>query len=134
MAKGKLRHIAISVPDKEKAAKFYEKTFGFERVSQSRVATRLSDGVMNITLLQFETGDDAGDERGKDFVGLHHFGIWVDDIETMRRAIEANGGKNHPGPTAHVPENAEHKFRDPYGIVFDISTHGWDGAKRVEEG
>jgi len=89
---------------------------------------------MNITLLQFETGDDAGDERGKDFVGLHHFGIWVDDIETMRRAIEANGGENHPGPTAHVPENAEHKFRDPYGIVFDISTHGWDGAKRVEEG
>jgi catechol 2,3-dioxygenase-like lactoylglutathione lyase family enzyme len=134
MVKGKLRHIAISVPDKEKAAKFYEETFGFERVSQSRVATRLSDGVMNITLLQFETDDDAGDERGKDFVGLHHFGSWVEDLETMRRAIEANGGKNHLGPTAHVPENAEHKFRDPYGIVFDISTHGWDGAKRVEEG
>ena len=74
-AKGKLRHIAISVPDKEKAAKFYEETFGFERVSQSRVATRLSDGVMNITLLQFETQEDAGDDRGKDFVGLHHFGI-----------------------------------------------------------
>jgi methylmalonyl-CoA/ethylmalonyl-CoA epimerase len=130
MAKGRLRHIAIAVPDKEKAAKFYQETFGFERVSQSRVATRLTDGVMNLTLLQFETDADAGDERGKDFVGLHHFGIWVDDIERVTRAIEANGGKNHLGPTAHVPENAEHKFRDPYGIVFDISTHGWDGAKR----
>jgi methylmalonyl-CoA/ethylmalonyl-CoA epimerase len=130
MAKGKLRHIAISVPDKDKAAKFYEETFGFERVSQSRVATRLSDGVMNITLLQFETEADAGDERGKDFVGLHHFGIWVDNIATATQAIETNGGKNHLGPTAHVPENAEHKFRDPNGIVFDISTHGWDGAKR----
>jgi methylmalonyl-CoA/ethylmalonyl-CoA epimerase len=131
MANAKLRHIAISVPDKEKAAKFYQDTFGFERVSQSRVATRLTDGVMNLTLLQFETEADAGDERGKDFVGLHHFGIWVDDIETVTRAIEANGGKNHLGPTAHVPENAEHKFRDPNGIVFDISTHGWDGAKRA---
>jgi methylmalonyl-CoA/ethylmalonyl-CoA epimerase len=131
MANGKLRHIAISVPDKEKAAKFYQEAFGFERVSQSRVATRLTDGVMNLTLLQFETEADAGDERGKDFVGLHHFGIWVDDIETVTRAIEANGGKNHLGPTAHVPENAEHKFRDPNGIVFDISTHGWDGAKRA---
>jgi methylmalonyl-CoA/ethylmalonyl-CoA epimerase len=130
MANGKLRHIAISVPDKEKAAKFYQETFGFERVSESRVATRLTDGVMNLTLLQFETEADAGDERGKDFVGLHHFGIWVDDIERVTRAIEANGGRNHLGPTAHVPENAEHKFRDPYGIVFDISTHGWDGAKR----
>ena len=130
MASGKLRHIAISVPDKEKAAKFYEETFGFEGVSQSRVATRLSDGVMDITLLQFETEADAGDERGKNFVGLHHFGIWVDDIRTATQAIETNGGKNYLGPTAHVPENAERKFRDPNGIVFDISTHGWDGAKR----
>ena len=120
MAKGKLRHIAISVPDKEKAAKFYEETFGFERVSQSRVATRLSDGVMNMTLLQFETDADAGDERGKDFVGVHHFGIWVDDIDTTKLRIEAQGGKYHPGPTSVTP---------PYGIVFDISTHGWDGAK-----
>ncbi|HXV80818.1 MAG TPA: VOC family protein [Candidatus Binatia bacterium] len=129
MAKGKLRHIAISVPDKERAAKFYAETFGFERVSESRVATRLSDGVMNITLLEFETEEDAGDERGKDFVGLHHFGIWVDDIDSMKERIEANGGKHHPGPTGHTPANAEHKFRDPDGIVFDISTHGWDGAK-----
>jgi catechol 2,3-dioxygenase-like lactoylglutathione lyase family enzyme len=133
MAKAKLRHIAISVPDKEKAAKFYEETFGFERVSQSRVATRLSDGVMNLTLLEFETQEDAGDERGKGFIGLHHFGIWVDDIETMKQSIEAHGGKYHAGPTAHMPANAEHKFRDPDGIVFDISTRGWDGAKRLEE-
>jgi catechol 2,3-dioxygenase-like lactoylglutathione lyase family enzyme len=130
MAKANLRHIAISVPDKEKAAAFYEQTFGFERVSQSRVATRLSDGVMNITLLQFETQEDAGDERGKEFVGLHHFGIWVDDIDAMKHAIEANGGKYHPGPTGHAPANAEHKFRDPNGIVFDISAQGWDGARR----
>ena len=74
--------------------------------------------------------DDAGDERGKDFVGVHHFGIWVDDIDRMKQAIEAHGGKHHPGPTGHMPANAEHKFRDPYGIVFDISTHGWDGSKR----
>ena len=129
MTKGKLRHIAISVPDKEKAAKFYEETFGFERVSESRVATRLSDGVMNMTLLQFETDADAGDERGKDFVGVHHFGIWVDDIDTTKQRIEAQGGKYHPGPTGVTPAGAEHKFRDPYNIVFDISTHGWDGAK-----
>ena len=85
-------------------------------------------------LLQFETQEDAGDERGKDFVGLHHFGIRVDDIETTKRAIETHGGSFHAGPTAHVPANAEHKIRDPNGIVFDISTHGWDGAKKLEEG
>ena len=130
MAKGKLRHIAISVPDKEKAAKFYEETFGFERVSQSRVATRLSDGVMNVTLLQFETEEDAGVDPDTEVMQPDEVFAAFVDIETMTRAIETNGGKVHPGPTAHVPENAEHKFRDTYGIVFDISTHGWDGAKR----
>lgn len=117
-------------PDKEKTAKFYEETFGFKRVSESVVATRLTDGVVNLTFLQFRNQDDAGDERGTDFVGVHHFGLWVDDIEGTKQEIEANGGKFHPGPSGTPPANAEHKFRDPNGMVFDISTHGWDGAKR----
>ncbi len=131
MPKGQLRHVAISVPDKEKAASFYEEAFGLERVSESRVATRLTDGVMNLTLLQFQTEEDAGDERGKDFVGVHHFGFWVDDEAEAIADVENHGGRHHPGPTgANAPENAEVKFRDPDGVVFDISTHGWDGAKR----
>ena len=128
MSKGQLRHIAISVPDKEVAATFYENTFGLKRVSESRVATRLTDGVMNLTLLQFETQEDAGDERGKDFVGVHHFGFWVDDAEDTIASVEKHGGQHHPGPSD--TKNAEVKFRDPDGIVFDISTPGWDGAKR----
>ncbi|MBI76279.1 MAG: glyoxalase [Rhodospirillaceae bacterium] len=128
MVKGQLRHIAISVPNKDTAAKFYEQTFGLERVSESRVATRLTDGVMNLTLLQFETQEDAADNRGKDFVGLHHFGFWVDDAEASIADVEKNGGEYHPGPKE--TKNAEMKFCDPNGVIFDISTHGWDGAKR----
>jgi catechol 2,3-dioxygenase-like lactoylglutathione lyase family enzyme len=130
MAKAQLRHLAIAVKDKEATAKFYEETFGFKRMSESAVATRLSDGVMNLTFLQFRNQDDAGDERGMNFVGVHHFGLWVDNIEEAKGEIESHGGKFHPGPSGTPPANAEHKFRDPNGIVFDISTHGWDGAKR----
>ena len=57
----------------------------------------------------------------------------IQDTRSVELAIEEHGGKYHPGPTSHLPENAEHKFRDPYGIVFDISTHGWDGAKQISE-
>ena len=55
----------------------------------------------------------------------------VELTEIFLTRLEKNGGKYHPGPTgAGAPQNAEVKFRDPDGVVFDISTHGWDGAKR----
>ncbi len=129
MTGAKLRHIAIAVPDKEKAAAFYQNAFGMERVSQSGIAVRLSDGTVNLTLLQFRTDEDAGDERGKDFVGLHHIGVIVDDLDETGKLIEDNGGRTHAGPTDTMPENAERKYRDLNGVVIDISTAGWDGAK-----
>ena len=125
----KLRHIAISVPDKEAAALFYEKSFGLKRVSESAIATRLADGTVNLTLLSFPTDADAGDERGKDFVGLHHFGVIVDDLDATGATIEAEGGTYQPSVGAAPVENAERKYRDPNGVVFDISVSGWDGAR-----
>ena len=55
MQQGKLRHIAISVPDVEKAAAFYESAFGLRRENESSIAIRLSDGTVNLTLLNFPT-------------------------------------------------------------------------------
>ena len=131
MTQGKLRHIAISVPDLEKAAAFYEKAFGLNRENQSSIAIRLSDGTVNLTLLNFPTDGDAGDERGKDFVGLHHIGVWVDDLAEAAGRIEKAGGTLQSMEDAEIPiEHAEHKYRDPFGVVIDVSTLGWDGARR----
>lgn len=129
----KLRHIAISVPDLEKSAAFYEQTFGLKRVNF--VVTpygdglSLSDGVINLTLLHFHTDDAAGDERGKEFVGLHHFGFIVDDLEAMSQKIEANGGRFHRELKGGGGVDFERKFRDPDGVVFDISHKGWVGIE-----
>ena len=125
----KLRHIAISVPDLKEAAKFYEDSFDMERLRENDIAINLSDGVMNVTLLRFPTDEMAGDERGKDFFGLHHIGFETDDAEALIARIEKCGGKYmgvSPGPEG---VNAEHKFRDPHGVVFDVSEHGWVGTK-----
>ena len=46
----KLRHIALSVSDLQKSAKFYEEAFGMERVRESNVAVMLSDGVVSLAL------------------------------------------------------------------------------------
>lgn len=131
MKQGKLRHIAISVPDLKKAAAFYETAFGLERQSESDIAIRLSDGTVNLTLLDFPTDADAGDERGKDYVGLHHIGVWVDDLIEAGERIREAGGAFQSMDDAEIPiENAEHKYRDPFGIVIDVSTRGWHGARR----
>ena len=84
----KLRHIALSVPDPEKAAAFYCEAFDMQRVgtTDSPLATGVyvSDGVVTMALLKYKTDAWAGyvkdeDERGKDYVGIHHLGFWVDD-------------------------------------------------------
>lgn len=125
MAKPKLRHIAISVPDPEATATFYEETFGMERVYKSGFGVMMSDGTVNLAILKFPTDATAGDERGKDFVGLHHMGFVVDDIEASRAKIEANGGRYHMRVPSRPDSPSEEKFRDPNGIVFDIVTENY---------
>ena len=92
----KLRHIAIAVPDVERSAQFYEKVFELERVgtTDSDLATGiyLSDGVICLALLNYKTDEAAGTERGKDYVGVHHVGFWVDDLDDMEKSIENGGG------------------------------------------
>jgi len=125
----KLRHIAVTVTDLKNAAAFYEKTFELKVHSVNDVAVSMSDGVFNLTLLKFPTDEMAGDERGKDFVGVHHFGFVVDDIEKTGKEIEKNGGRYHPIDTNQMA--TETKYRDPDGIVFDITSpaHVWAGVK-----
>ena len=79
----KPRHLAIQVPDLEKAAAFYESVFGLKRLKKVEApignAISLSDGVMNLTLLHFPTGTKGG-QVGPDWAGLHHFGFVVHGI------------------------------------------------------
>jgi len=125
--KPKLRHIAITVPDPERAAQFYIQAFGLKRVGETdwenAKGVYLSDGEMNIALLRYKTEAAAG-QRGRDFVGLHHFGFEVEDVEASRTAIESAGGRHWMGE----PKDGgyyEVKFHDPDGTVVDITESGW---------
>jgi predicted enzyme related to lactoylglutathione lyase len=116
----KLRHIGVTVPDMEAAAQFYEKTFDMKRVFESGIVIMLSDGVVSLAILKFKTDEQAGDERGKDFHGLHHMGFVVDNLDKYQKAIEENGGKYHMLVPGAPRDATEVKFRDPNGVVFDI--------------
>jgi catechol 2,3-dioxygenase-like lactoylglutathione lyase family enzyme len=131
---GKLRHIALSVPDPWKTAEFYKHAFGLEVVGETDSSLAegvfLSDGVINVALLHFKS-DEAAQGLGRDPVGLHHFGVWVDDIAEARRRVEAAGGEWLMGePEQKGGSFYEVKFRDPDGVVFDLSESGWGGAQK----
>jgi len=129
---GKIRHIAIQVPDLEKAAGFYEGVFGLKRVSQvdSPIgnAISLSDGIMNLTLLHFPEGTKGG-KGGPDWAGLHHFGFVVDDESATEQKIKKHGGEFYMQLPKYPGVDAEKKFKDINGIVFDVSEHDWRQAK-----
>jgi len=67
-------------------------------------------------------------EEGATFVGAHHFGFQVEDLAEAEKRIEENGGKFFFDLGDERHGNFERKFKDPDGVIFDISKHGWQGT------
>jgi predicted enzyme related to lactoylglutathione lyase len=130
----RLRHFAVVVRDLEKSAAFYEGVFDLKRVGQETLdfasAIYLTDGVINLALLNYHGKRGSGLDDAKNFVGAHHFGFQVEDIAATQKRIEAAGGKFFFDlGSDQEKENFERKFKDPDGIIFDISKKGWQGTR-----
>jgi len=117
----KLRHIAILVPDPEKSAVFFETAFGMKRVGNARRGIYVSDGVMNVALLKVNI--ESGEK-----VGVFHFGMWVDDLDEAEKQAKSAGATYLKGRPDSPNSFYEAKFKDPDGIVFDMTHTGWAGA------
>lgn len=123
----KLRHLAISVKDPEKAAKFFEEALGMKRAGNAMRGVYMSDGVMNVALLNF--GDEPVPGFDKGYEGLIHFGMWVDDTDVADKQIREAGGTYLTGRFEKDPNVFyEVKYRTPEGFVFDVTANGWRGA------
>jgi len=130
----KLRHLAIASVDPDTTAQFYVDVFGFERLRVAKGETYyghiLSDGTMNLAILRFDTDAAAGAERGQSFVGLHHIGFEVDDVEDAARKVTAAGAiarhdiNDALGLDTSMHVKGEFKFSGPDGVVFDLSEPG----------
>ena len=112
----RLRHIAVCVKDLERAAAFYEKVFELKEVGRETIeigsAIYLSDGVINLALLNFsgKQGNDLADPKGA--VGANHFGFQVDDLAETQIKIEQAGGKFFFDLGDERKGNFERKFKD----------------------
>ena len=109
-------------PDAEEAAQFYEKAFGFTRAGRARRGIYMTDGVINVALLTKEHENEK--------LGLYHFGVWVDDLDDAEKHVVDAGGTYLAGRPTSPNSFYEAKYRDPNGVVFDLTHNGWAGAAK----
>ena|SRR5258708_15272225 len=135
----RIQHIAIASQDPEKQATFYKEVFGFKeirRIDNPRArGLILTDGVINISVLYFKQ-DQIG--RGLDYTGLHHFGVFVDDLEGTADKCLANGADPYDelpedvNETNYRPKRSD-KFKGSEGSLFYIADHPWIGPAMVKQ-
>src|SRR5579875_4130445 len=116
-----IRHIALAASDPEKTAEFYKQAFGFHEVARTKKSddpkqvaygVYLSDGTLNMAILKFKNVDQLG--KGLDYVGIHHFGVLIDDLDGYIKKLEAMGAPCFMRPDPSMGGVFfETKFRGP---------------------
>ena len=141
----KIKHIAISTQDVDKTAKFYIDVFGMKEIarvnSPGATGYYLSDGDLNLAILNFKNDQVAGVERGKGYNGIHHIGFQVESLEAIveklaeagaprrddiNEALGVGQGRRHEG-------NVEVKYSGPDGVILDVSETGWVGTSGPDD-
>jgi catechol 2,3-dioxygenase-like lactoylglutathione lyase family enzyme len=136
----KIKHIAIATQDAEKTAKFYIEVFGMQEIGKidnpNTTGYYLSDGDINLAILNFKNNEVAGIERGKDWSGIHHIGFQVENLEETTEKLAAAGSRPRDdinrvlgvgmGRGHHA--NVEVKYTAPDGVTVDVSQTGWVGT------
>lgn len=78
-------HIGLTVPDITATRNFFVDILGFEQVGEvpDYPAVFVSDGTIMLTLWQAVDPDNATTFDRKNNIGLHHFALKVDNLETL---------------------------------------------------
>jgi len=128
----RIRHIAIRTGDVERTAAFYQEAFGLERVGKGQSGVYLTDGYLNIAVLNFRAVVEGESMK----LGVDHIGFQVDDVKATVNRIEQLGGKALNDPHVVAPADPaqpqsyfEVKCVGPDEQVIDVSSAGWVGAK-----
>ena len=136
----KIKHIAISSQDVDKTAKFYIEVFGMKEVGKvDGMGARgyyLTDGDINLAILNFKNDAVAGVERGTEWSGIHHIGFQVEDLAAIADKLKEAGAPrrddiNDALGVGHGPRtggNVEVKYTGPDTVTVDVSETGWVGT------
>ena len=137
----KIKHIAIATQDADKTAKFYIDVFGLKEIakldSPNASGYYLSDGNINLAILDFKNDQVTGPEYGQNYSGIHHIGFEVESLEEIAEKLEAAISQPRDdinqalgvGMPGARHDNVEVKYGGPDGVIIDVSQTGWVGTR-----
>lgn len=147
-------HIGLSVPDLDKAVKFYQEVFGWyllmepSNVKKDDTAIGVmcndvfGDDFPSFRIAHMSTGDKIGvelfefsnnEEKKNHFeywkTGLFHFSVQDPNIEELIEKIVAHGGKQRMPIREYYPGEKPYRMcyvEDPFGIIFEVYSHSYE--------
>jgi catechol 2,3-dioxygenase-like lactoylglutathione lyase family enzyme len=140
----KIKHIALSTQDVDATAKFYIDVFGMKEIAKldgpGARGYYLSDGDINLAILNFKNDAVAGVERGAGWSGIHHIGFQVESLEAITERLKSAGSTPRDdinqalgvGQYGERHANVEVKYNAPDGVTVDGSESGWVGTSPLQ--
>ncbi|MDR0139620.1 lactoylglutathione lyase family protein [Metabacillus idriensis] len=147
-------HIGLSVPDLDKAVKFYTDVFGWyvlmepsqvenddsaigqmcrdvfgDKWDTFRIAHLSTGDKIGIELFEFPHNEKPENNFEYWKTGIFHFCIQDPDIEGMVEKIKEHGGKQRMPIREYYPNEKPFKMvyvEDPFGNIFEIYTHSYE--------
>ena len=148
-------HIGITVPDIEKAVKFYTEVLGWYLImkptevletTETAIGTMCQDvfgkGYESFKIAHLATGDKIGVElfefkhmqsQKAEFTpfktGLFHFCVQDPAIEELAAKIVQHGGKQRMPIREYYPGQKPYKMvycEDPFGNIIEIYSHSYE--------
>ena len=109
----KVRHVAVMTKNREKMVEFYQKIFGLEPKRGFGGAIYMSDGDVNIALIEVKRDDQKE--------GINHFGFEVDDLDDIKRKLNEAGFPSEIDTKSD--KDSDHRIQDPDGHWVDMAVN-----------
>lgn len=147
-------HIGLSVPDVEKAVKFYEDVMGWYTIMQPtvikeddspigemctdvfgpgwkkfRIAHMATSDKIGIELFEFENNEKPENNFEYWKTGIFHYCVQDPDIEGLVEKIVAHGGKQRMPIREYYPGEKPYRMvycEDPFGNLVEIYSHSYE--------
>ena len=122
MVRSRLNHVSVLATDLEESVRFYEEVLGMQRVPTPNFPGRgtqwLRCGDCQLHLFVRDT----------DVPAHHHFGLWVDDFESVYRAVVERDlvreidVHDEPKTLYSLPDGAVQMYlHDPAGNLLEVN-------------